>query len=328
MPTRSAEPVVNTKFDAAELIPYLESRYRLAQLVGCEFIRRGFNDHYLVTTGKDRFVFRIYFNGKYYISGADDFRFELDLLTHLSGEGVPVSSPIANVDGETLGSIASPAGARSCALFTFAEGQSYRDEPLTPGRARNLGNAVARFHDSADRFRTSHPRYSFDLTWLADEPLRLLGEALAAHGREGLNACLPRIDALKRQIARLPKEGPGYGIIHGDLHGGNYFFDAEDRPALFDFDHGGYGWRAYDVSVCLRRAPDDARNAFLAAYREIRPFSEAEVEVIPAFQQIRPLWDMGDLIAMRPAWGDGPADEETCDRFRVEMMKRYGPGAG
>jgi Ser/Thr protein kinase RdoA (MazF antagonist) len=37
-----------------------------------------------------------------------------------------------------------------------------------------------------------------------------------------------------------------FPIIHGDLHGGNGHFAGPRQLTLFDFDHGGYGWRAYD----------------------------------------------------------------------------------
>jgi Ser/Thr protein kinase RdoA (MazF antagonist) len=50
----------------------------------------------------------------------------------------------------------------------------------------------------------------------------------------------------------LPRERDSYGLIHADLHFGNFFVDAAN-PAitLFDFDDCAYGWYVMDIAMLL-----------------------------------------------------------------------------
>ena len=128
------------------------------------------------------------------------------------------------------------------------------------------------------------------------------------------------IAELRRRVAETTAAGDAYGIIHGDLHDGNYHFTEAGRPTLFDFDHGGFGWRAYDLAVCKRSLSEQAWNAFLDSYRSVRPVSETELGLIPTFARVREIWDTGDILAMHAVWGDEP-DAAACDEI-LEMLER------
>ncbi len=138
------------------LTPLLEREYGLPPPITCELIRRGFNDHYRVTAGEQSAVFRIYLDGKYYISSAADFRFELELLDLLARRGVSVAHPIPRRDGSLLGTTDSETGGRASALFTTAAGAQV--ETVTPEQARALGETVGAFHVTANQLRSWHRR--------------------------------------------------------------------------------------------------------------------------------------------------------------------------
>lgn len=303
----------NTLVAAEALIPYLQMQYDLPAPVECALIRRGFNDTYRVQAEQDAFVLRLYFNGKYYIQSEADFRFELDWLTFLNAEGILVAVPIRRKDGDLLGALDTDAGSRWCALFTFAPGE--RREDLTPEEGQALGDAVARLHVASSRFTSPYPRYHLDLQYLTEQPMRLMAEFLDAHGKGDIRRFEPRVAELERQVQHLPRAPEVYGLIHGDLHPRNFYLDTPGNPTFFDFDHGGYGWRAYDVATCMGGLSMETGSAFLDGYAAVRPLSEEERAAIPVFQQIRPLWDIGDVLAMRTAWGDskkfGPEYADT-----------------
>ena len=42
---------------------------------------------------------------------------------------------------------------------------------------------------------------------------------------------------------------------------------------------------------------------------------------LPAFRKIRPIWDKGDILAMRTAWGD---DREFGDDFADRIVTMFG----
>ena len=53
----SSEPqahVANAQIEPSALVELLASDYDLAAPLACEFLRRGFNDHYLVTASDER----------------------------------------------------------------------------------------------------------------------------------------------------------------------------------------------------------------------------------------------------------------------------------
>jgi Ser/Thr protein kinase RdoA (MazF antagonist) len=310
-------PPMNILLEPETMLPALTTGYDLRPPVACELIRRGFNDHYRVRAGESRYVLRVYLNGKYYIESTSDFRFELDLLRFLAGEGVPVSSPVPRKDGDPLGEIETPAGRRSLALFTFAEGEARKD--LDPSQARKLGETVAALHRATDRFRTDHHRYHLDLRYLLDQPMELMASFLRRHGREeDLHPYLSRIAELREQIAALPTTRGAYGIIHGDLHGGNFHLTGDGGLTLFDFDHCGYGWRIYDLAACRGSMEEGAWEAFLGGYRSLRPVSEAEIAAVPALRKARAIWDKGDILAMQPAWG-----EQFGEKFADEIAAMF-----
>jgi Ser/Thr protein kinase RdoA (MazF antagonist) len=316
-----SKPTPNTLIETDTLVPWIASCYDLAphEMIACELIRRGFNDNYLVRAGHERFVLRVYFNHKYYISSPDDFRFELNLLTFLDERGVPVAYPFPRRDAKILGTIETPNGKRYAALFCFAEGAP-AERDMGGEQARVLGNTIARLHLAADEFVSSHPRYHLNLEYLLDRPMEQITAFLHQHGKEkDLRLYLPPVQELRNQAeASLPMGEGAYGIIHGDLHGGNVHWTQDSRPILFDFDHGGYGWRAYDLATCKGSLSDAAWDACLGGYHALRPLHEAELAAIPLLRKLRPIWDQGDVLGMRPAWG-----EEFDAAFADNLLKTF-----
>jgi len=310
----------NTQFPADQIRDHVASAYPLTGPITCEFIRRGFNDHYLVTTPDAKYVFRVYFQGKYYIAGADDFRFELELLAHARAQGVPVAGALPTKGGELLGHIQGPEGTRYTALFEYVEGSE--NATLVPRQGYRLGQLLAQFHAAADTYHTSYSRYHFDLSYLVERPMALIRNVFHHYGREAeLDPFLPALAEAQMQIQRIPTLAPTYGIIHGDPHSGNYRLAGDSQITLFDFDHGGYGWRAYDVAVCKGGLTEESWQALLQGYQEIRPLAPEELEAIPAFRTVRPIWDQGDILAMYPVWGKSAPEPEYCDQI-VALLSR------
>ena len=53
-------------------------------------------------------------------------------------------------------------------------------------------------------------------------------------------------------VQALPKDKDSYGMIHADLHGGNFFVDvATNTITVFDFDDCAYGWFAMDIAMSV-----------------------------------------------------------------------------
>jgi Ser/Thr protein kinase RdoA (MazF antagonist) len=318
--------MINLQPEPEVVAAHVGAAYELSAPVTATLLRHGFNDTFRIDAGDGaRYAFRVYFHGKYYIGAPDDFRFELELLDFVAERGVPVARPRPRGDGELLDVLPMEGGDRCAALFTWADGAPA--EERMPEQARAMGEALGRFHVAADGFSTALPRYRLDLTYLLDRPLAGMRTYLQGIGREAeIDAFVPFAEMLRARVLALPTTHAGvFGILHGDPHGGNVHFDDTGRVTLFDFDHGGYGWRIWDVATALGDLPGPSRTALLAGYQALRPLADAERAALPVFRALRPLWDRGDILAMRTAWGteqDAPTDEFTEWLLRALQQSR------
>jgi Ser/Thr protein kinase RdoA (MazF antagonist) len=311
----------NARVDPAAVASLVEQNYALPGPLTCSWIRRGFNDTYLLEAPDAKYVFRLYLNHKYWISSPNDFRFELELLRYVRRRGAAVAPPIPRRDGALLGAFPTAAGERAYALFEFAPGETHG--PVGAAPARRLGETLAAFHVAADAFRPARAedgRYHMDLRYLLDQPLDLLDAFLRERGREGVRRFRAPAAALRERVLALPRDAGRYGVIHGDPHRGNAAVSEAGAVIWFDFDHGGFGWRAYDLAVCGRSLPEPVRGACLEGYAAVRPLSEEERELLPTFRTLNAIWDLGDVLAMRAAWGaDEPIGDEFAERAEVRL---------
>ena len=97
-----------------------------------------------------------------------------------------------------------------------------------------------------------------------------------------------------RRTQNLLGRGPDvYGLIHADLHQGNYLFHG-DEVRVIDFDDCGWGHFAYDLAVTvseLEHLPRQAtlREALIAGYRSVRPLSAEQEAAVDDFVALRQL---------------------------------------
>jgi Ser/Thr protein kinase RdoA (MazF antagonist) len=299
--------------------------YALVAPTICGPTQVGLNDHHLVTTPEGQYVLRVYRRGW---RTADDIAYELAVLLHLDARGVPVCAPIAGRDGRHHCTISDEEGPRTAVVFPCAPGPA--PEIADMGAVRTCGRLPALIHKHTDGFTCDHQRFRLDLDHLVTQPqttiLRHLGrrpsdaafvQAAARGLRAGLEA---RIDGLE------------WGFCHGDFHGGNARLGPDGTLRVFDFDCGGPGWRAYDLSVCrLYCAEEPQWEAFCGGYREVRALPEAALEAIPWFIVTRQVWRMA-LFAESSSRLTGSAVNDAFLDEHVGILRarfaRYLPEVG
>ena len=303
-----------------DLAEAISSAYDVRTPLTCRFLRSGFNEHFRATAGETELHVRVYFDGKYYIGGRDDFRCELALTAALAEAGCGVAAPVPRRDGELL-SIAEVGGRSRClALLVVAPGE-VKPEPSVEDAAA-IGRGVAMIHATADTVAPSLPgaRYHLDRRYLLDQPLRELRRA-AGDAPE-----LASVEAIVGELAdvlhALPKDSSDYGLIHADFHLGNMHFADDGTLTVFDFDHCAYGWRAYDFAP-LRMSLSDANwDAVLDAYAQMRPLPPG-IDRIDQLVKARVLWDIGDILAMEAVWGTNEASRQVPEAL-PKLCERLG----
>ena len=287
-----------------------------------ELISSAVNDTYRVDVPGEELFLRVYSPNAYYGSTADDFEFELKFTAHLAKNGVPTPSPIPTRTGQLLASFDASGNAQRADLFPKAAGAPHRawwPAIKSDDAVRELGSLIARLHLAAESFSCNHSRYEFDLEFLLFKPLELLRVQMDAHGRAGdYKDILSVSNAAKEVVATLGKAPDVYGVIHGDAHVGNVYYDDELGFSLIDFDHCAHGWRVYDLvplfitlelNVPDKQIAKRVRILVLEGYESVRPLAQTEHECIPAFQFLWHLWDVGENLVLSSTWG-GPIKDE------------------
>ena len=236
-----------------------------------------------------------------------DICYELDVLNHLKEKGFPAIRPVPYLDRNYYCAVSAAEGARYLALFTEAPGPeiSYEHEP--EGMAHRYGQAVAQMHNALDDFSSPHPRFHLDIENFIDRPLRYI-EPFLAHRTDDWEFVRRFAETLRERILAMPAGELEQGFCHGDLQGYHANVSPEGTLTFFDFDCGGYGYRAYDLAVflwCCRLQDAVAVRwePFLRGYRETRPINDLDIQAVPLFVCARYLWHMGVHTQNSVDWG-------------------------
>jgi Ser/Thr protein kinase RdoA (MazF antagonist) len=322
--------VISSLLHPDDLSRLVERDYDIAGPVVATLLRRGFNDTYLlVDRAGERRILRIYRRDKYWLRSADDLLFELELLDQLAAAGRPVSHPYLRRDGDLLGRLDAPEGERHFAVFTFAAGAPYELGRLDVEGARRLGAEIARLHVAMDGFRSTRHRYHLDLQLLVDMAVGAIAEHVGPEQQAHYDELYALTERLKAYIAALDLPENAYGPIHADLYGGNIHLTPAGEFAFFDFDHCGFGWRAYDLTNFYPHSDssDEEREAWpaiSAGYASVREWSAEEQRAMPAFAACRELWEVGDWLGAAHWHGHEPAPERLSQRTLDRIGRALG----
>ena len=264
---------VYTEVYDEDLQAFLE-HYDLGQVTSFKGIAEGVeNSNYLLRTTKGSYIMTLYEKRV----RPEDLPFFLGLLDHLAGRGIRCPTPLQGRDGEALRQLCG----RPAVIVTFLDGLWPRR--ILPAHCQKLGHAMAKMHLAG-----------------ADFALNRKNDLSVAGWRPLFESCAPRADQVQQGLAEelseelthleeaWPEDLPA-GVIHADLFPDNVFFLADELSGLIDFYFACNDFFAYDLAVCLNAwcfEPDRAFNItkarlMLQAYRQVRPFSDQELEALP-----------------------------------------------
>ncbi|CAM4319739.1 phosphotransferase enzyme family protein [Paenibacillus tarimensis] len=310
-------------FGTQAIQEFIQSNYKIGTVTRCHYLLRGMNDTYLIETGQEPYIFRVYRSG--WRSEYDTVAFEIELLNHLHKTGIHVSLPVEAANKDYIHELEAPEGPRFGVLFTWAKGAAVDME--TEEMCRRFGREAADLHNRTTDFHPCNRRPELDVNYLIQEPLKLIRKHMQDRPSD-----LSRMERIASTLRNSVEEFSGldWGICHGDLHGSNAHID-QDEVTYFDFDLCGYGWRAYELAVfrfTLELQYDGNEQverrwqAFLDGYRSLRTLNACDVAAVPAFVGIRRLWLMSlSLGHFRDLDLTGPAGTE--EKYYEEELKGF-----
>ncbi len=253
---------------------------------------------------------------------------EHDLLFALRDAEIPVCSPLAFADGETLHEVENI----FYAVWPRTGGRS--PDELSDDEIAVLGRLLARIHNEGEALHVQHrPRLdsaSFPLSSLALlEDRSFLPPSCARRFRAVVEEVVEIYDDLSRETPSHP--------IHGDCHRGNLL--RGDAGFFFlDFDDFVLGPAVQDVWMLLPGRDAEAarqRELLVDAYEQFREFDRSSLRLVEPLRAFRFIFYAG-WIAKRwqdPAFPDafphfGTEDyweNETSDlEEQVELIRRGG----
>ncbi|UQZ32665.1 hypothetical protein C2I18_03280 [Paenibacillus sp. PK3_47] len=305
-------PVYHSVISSEAILPVIKELYEIGDTLECRFISNGLNDTYTVKTSSGKYILRIY---KAHWRSKPDIDFEIEMLNHLYRKDIPASVPVIRKSGEYLIELDAAEGQRFAVLFTYAEG-GYSDQQESCGL---YGEQVARMHLALDDFKSGQGRFALNLNHLLEQPLEKIQGHLLHRPKDMdyLKSTAQLLTGLVEEISSMLD----WGACHGDLHGGNVHFH-EESLMHFDFDCGGFGWRAYDISVFLwakvrgkekEHFENERWTLFLESYRKHKKMSEYDLKAIPMFVAIREIWLMGLHTGNSEIWGGGWQNDHYFD---------------
>ena len=316
-------PVVKSFIAEQALSSEIEAAYGLPA-VRCQLITATMRDVYLVTSHQEHYIFYLYRHNQHTQA---EISAEWQFVNYLFAEGVSVAPAIATKSSEYVLPISAPEGIRYGVLTTFVAGEHLRKRPGLDA-VRAYGRLVAQIHALADVMPLELARPANDVAVILNQSIAAFEAEVSDHQEEidYLHQCVP---ILLAKIETLPQEKPFYGMIHGDVIRANSQVGDDGAVAILDFDLCGLGWRVYDIAsylIVIRGLPDEleSERAFLEGYKEVRPLTEIEQEVIPVFEAIRAIFSIGIPAMNVYHWGSAYLHaylDDSLGRLRYAMTK-------
>lgn len=289
-PIEEAFPTVYSTLSPQALTHWVFAHYDIEVPKGCRFWHRGLSDVYLVETLDTSYILRI---SHHHWRTKTDIDFELDFLTFLHHQTLPVAAPLKSKRGQYSLEINAPEGKRYAALFPVAPGTVAIGD-LNQTQAWRLGETVAQIHQASHQFKPSMQRSPLTLGYLLDQSLLSMSPFMDHQGEEWKylqEGCAQ----IKTQLQELPRSQPYWTVCWGDPHSGNVHFTTDNQLTLFDFDQCGYGWRAFDVAKFLQVSLQSGlsrlvRDAFIKGYSHIQPLTPLELNSLQSLTQMAYIW--------------------------------------
>jgi len=280
-------PTQYSTLSSAALKFFLQKAYGF-EIHSCKYLLRGVNDHYLIETIDDKFIFRIYRNTH---RSLEEIKSELFFLNALREEGISVSYPINDLNQQQIIGFEAAEGARYGVLFSYAEGESISS--MNDLELAEFGKELARIHHISSTLILPLDRQVYDIDTTIRQPIQSLKPIFEkdAENLAWINNTASKIIA---KLQGFDFSEFSYGYCHYDLLPKNFHFDYNGRITFFDFDFLGKGLLVNDLMTfwlhlslhathnkISQEEADRQFNVVVSSYRKVRHLSDKEITAIP-----------------------------------------------
>jgi Ser/Thr protein kinase RdoA (MazF antagonist) len=197
-----------------------------------------------------------------------------------------IPQPVQNRLGEWVTTLTSEEGDPpiSCTLLRWVPGNHLDGKP-TASQIYQLGQLMARLHQQSIGWPlpTNFNRPTHGVEQVESATVQL--EVLVQNGiisAEDYQVFREAATQVQKFIASLQQTPDTWGLIHADLHQGNYLlYNDEVRP--IDFSRCGFGFYLYDIGESVGDIEVYLRPRFFEGYTSIRKLPEAYQSIVETF---------------------------------------------
>lgn len=206
----------------------------------------------------------------------------LDAIAHDTALTVP--QPVQNRSGEWITYFDQAESPIVCSVLRWVEGNHLENEP-TSQQARQLGSLMAQLHQHSSNWALaanfSRPTHDIEQLQAATVQLGVLVQngIMSAEHYQVFERSATQVQEL---ISTLGRTRDTWGLIHADLHQGNYILHGEEIRAI-DFSRCGFGFYLYDIGQCLGDLDASLRSSFFEGYTSIRELPADYQSIVEAF---------------------------------------------
>jgi Ser/Thr protein kinase RdoA (MazF antagonist) len=305
-----------------DIARFIAEKYAIAGK--CKLLKAGINHSYLLTTAKEKYVFRLY---SYNWRSLEEINAEIELLRLLSDNQMPVSFAIANEDGLYVHEIKAPEGNRFGVLFSYAEGEKILT--FSEQTHYNVGVAMAKIHQLTKDKTLHRVHYGYDN--LLNDTFNYLPEFLPTTTEE-----YQFMLQLKKFLATQLKEANSLqlrkGIVHLDIWFDNMNISPNGEIVIFDFDFCGHGWLCLDLAYYILQIHSVEakvedfylkKDAFLNGYQSITTLTAEEQRLLPMLGLAAYVFYIGIQCKRFNDWSNTFLNELYLSRFINLRVKRW-----
>jgi Ser/Thr protein kinase RdoA (MazF antagonist) len=316
-------PVTNSTLSSTHLALFVQANYNLAN-ANCSLLKTGINDSYLITNGEDKYVFRVYsLNWR----TEKEINEEIRLLNLLKENNIPVSYPLANIEGAYIQQLNAPEGTRFGVLFTFAKGEKLLN--FSPELHYNAGEVMAAMHKVTLGLKLDRVTYTPKVV-LTDSFEQI--KKFLPPGNPEMDFMLSAQQYLLREFEEFEADEIRLGAVHLDIWFDNMSIFNGAEITLFDFDFCGNGMLCYDIAYYILQLNSTEKDetecklkteAFLKGYESITKISDEERRIIPMLGVSLYFFYLGIQCQRFDNWSNTFLNETYLKRFINLLVKKY-----
>ncbi len=280
------------------------SRHLFNDKIRDEFVLRfgGHPNQVTELDGFENFIYEIQVDGSARIlriahslhRNANMIAAEIDWINYLTMNGVNAACAYPSLAGQFTETILMPDGSHfTAAAFHKAAGHPPQRTDWQTWLPMSLGKLVGKMNRLAQSYNS--PGADVQRPQMLDD----MADFGARYLPSSQKVVIQKYEQLMQQLRTLPTTPDVYGMVHQDVHGGN-FFVQDEQITLFDFDDSIYGWYVYDIAMAFMyvlplhcQSQQDIEQGkefllkFLHGYTQENPISRDWLALIPLFLKIR-----------------------------------------